>query len=524
MPAKKPKQTKMRGDDRALLHTLRTALREQFGIAAGERVGLGVSGGADSVALLRLFVELREELGIVPCVVHYNHQLRGKASDADEKFVAKLAVQHDLEFFVSRENVAAKAKRERCNLEDAARRARYAYFEQLVNEGRVARVAVAHTADDQAETVLAHMLRGTGLAGLAGIHPQTRSVFRPLLAIRRGELRTYLRSRRQVWREDTTNLDVTRTRARIRRQLLPFLEKKFNPSVVEHLCQLAELAREDNEHLEQEAELRLCAVSTEKEGGISIGVRELVGETGTSSGRGARMNREELRGTRTFAGAERDAPGSAAQPRMAVPRGVAKRMVRQLVMRVKPRSGELNAQHVEAVLHLAQHGHSGKILQLPGGVEVRRERDTLLFRASPSGKRNAAPAVFSLPVKLPPTGETLRLDALSRILALRVIDWPSEGRENINSRAILDGERLQQPIILRNWRPGDAMRPAGHEKRHTLARLLNELGLTRWEKESWPVLTSGGKLAWALRLPVAAEFTIAEGSRRGVVITEESSS
>src|SRR5579883_2957662 len=196
------------------VQSLGVVLRRKFGVTAGERIGLGVSGGADSVALLRLMAELREKLGIVPCVAHFNHQLRGKAADADEKFVAKLAAQHGLEFFVERANVAA-----------------------LVKEGHLKRVAVAHTADDQAETVLAHILRGTGIAGLGGIHPEADCVFRPLLTMRRAGLRAYLRSLRQAWREDRTNKDVTRTRARIRMQLLPMLEKRFNPAVVEHLCQ-----------------------------------------------------------------------------------------------------------------------------------------------------------------------------------------------------------------------------------------------------------------------------------------------
>ena len=502
MPAKKAKQKRMGGENRALEQTLQATLRDQFGVAAGTRIGIGVSGGADSVALLRLFAELRETLGIVPCVVHFNHQLRGQASDADEKFVAKLAVRHGLEFFVTCENIGAKAKRERANLEDAARRARYAYFERLVQEGRVTRIAVAHTADDQAETVLAHILRGTGLAGLGGIHPVAGSVFRPLLAIRRAYLRAYLKAKKQTWREDATNRDVTRTRARIRRQLLPFLEKKFNASAVEHLCQLAELAREDNAHLESHAELRAGALAKENKEGIAIAIRDIALGTKSSGQAGEKVRKHWHEGARAMA----------------------KRLVRQLVRKVKPHAGELGARHVEAVLHLAAHGHSGKALQLPGGVEVRRERDTLLFRAATPATRKTTPSDFSLEVRLPATGEALRLDALSRILALRVIDWPSEGRETSKSGVILDGDRLEQPIVLRHWRPGDAMRPVGHEKRHTLARLLNELGLTRWEKESWPVLTSTGKLAWALGLPAAAEFAVQEGSRRGVVITEESSS
>ena len=502
MPAKKPTKKKGRAKRHELVGTLRVSLRERFGVCAGERIGVAVSGGADSVALLRLLIELREELGVVPCVAHFNHKLRGKASEADEKFVARLAAEHGLEFFVERENVAAKARRERANLEDAARRARYAFFEQLVKEGRVSRVAVAQTADDQAKTVLAHMLRGTGLAGLAGIHPQAGSAFRPLLGIRRAALREYLRGKRQPWREDASNRDETRTRWHIRHKLLPFLEKKFQSSVVEHLCQLEELAREDNAYLEFMAQFRVNAASKEAGAGILIPVREVGGGT-----------KQDLKKSS-------EAEGFSETNACAI----RKRMVREIVKRVKPRAGELGSLHVDAVLHLAKSGDSGKILQLPGGVEVRRERDSLIFRAAVFHNDKAEAATFSLHVNLPASGGELRVDALSRIFHFRVIDWPSEGRETTNTGAVLDRGRLLVPLELRNWRPGDAMRPKGHQNRHTVARLLNELGVIRWEKESWPVLTSAGRLAWLLGLPVADEFAVAEGSRAAVVITEESSS
>src|SRR5258708_16315352 len=131
----------MKSKHSKLAQQLRTKLEKEESVRAGERIGVAVSGGADSVALLRLFVELREMLGVVVCVAHFNHKLRGKASDADEQFVARLAAHHELEFFVGRDNIAAKAKRERANLEDAARRARYGIFEQLVKDGRASRVA-----------------------------------------------------------------------------------------------------------------------------------------------------------------------------------------------------------------------------------------------------------------------------------------------------------------------------------------------------------------------------------------------
>src|SRR5260370_9484221 len=137
----------------------------------GDRVGVAVSGGADSVALLLLLVELREKLGIVLSVVHFNHKLRGKASDEDEKFVAKVAAKHGLEFHSASVDVAKKAKEERANLEDAARRARYGYFRSLTESGVCGPIAVAHPAHDQSQPRLAPLLRGARLAGLGGNQP-----------------------------------------------------------------------------------------------------------------------------------------------------------------------------------------------------------------------------------------------------------------------------------------------------------------------------------------------------------------
>jgi len=166
----------------------------------GLRIGAGVSGGADSVALLTLLTRLRAELGVVVSAVHFNHKLRGKASDTDEKFVAALAEKLGVALHVGRADVAGKAAREKTNLEDAGRRARYGFFKRLTEQGVVEVVATAHTMDDQAETVLAHILRGTGIAGLAGIHPVAEHVVRPLMTCQREELLKFLRAQKRSLR------------------------------------------------------------------------------------------------------------------------------------------------------------------------------------------------------------------------------------------------------------------------------------------------------------------------------------
>jgi len=474
-------------------------LRAYHFVRPGQRVGVAVSGGADSVGLLLLLLELREELGIVLSIAHFNHKLRGRASDADERFVAKLAAKHGLPFFVEHEDIAGKAERERANLEDVARRARYAFFERLVQSGELDKVAVAHTADDQAETVLAHIFRGTGLAGLAGIYPQAGPVFRPLLKMRRRELRVYLRARGQAWREDPTNRDRKRTRARIRWRLMPLLEKEFQPAVVEHLCQLAERAREDDAWLESSAELRVFLSAKEEKGEWRISNADLIAPR-----------------------AERTEPKDGEQlwsQRSA--EAMSKRMIRLLAKKAKPRSGQLSAMHVDAVLQLAQQADSGKCLHLPGGVEVRRERDALCFRPMNENQTNG-PAVegYTYPVDLGPGVTEVRLAKLSCALRFTVIDWSAEGRETKVTGAVFDRDALRVPLVVRNWRPGDAVQLLGHQKRHKLSRLLNEAGVSRWEKGSWPVLECGGRIAWVRGLPVAAEFAVRKCTREGVVITE----
>ena len=471
---------------------------------AGDRVGVAVSGGADSVALLLLLLELRERLGIVLSVVHFNHKLRGKASDADEKFVARLATKYGLELHSASLDVAKKAKKERANLEDAARRARYDYFRSLAESGACTRVAVAHTADDQAETVLAHILRGTGLAGLGGIHSTAGPVVRPLLAIRRSELRAYLREKKQIWREDRTNRDVTRMRARIRSKLLPLLAKQFHPAIVEHLGTLAHLAREDEATLQHHAEMRVLALAKETHGSVRIPARDIAWPKSASRSLQETNKENDLIAIRST--------------------GIRKRMIRHIIENIKPRAGQLGANHVEAVLELARSGQSGTSLSLPGGVEVRRERDTLVFRATGSangGSARHAALEYTYNIDLAGGSQNLQVPELGRVFRLRVIDWPPQRGETNSGEKVLDCDRLRSPLVLRNWRPGDRLRPFGHQNAHKLKRLLNEKRISRWERDGWPVLTSGGVLVWARGFPVAADFAGNERTRKGIVIAEE---
>jgi tRNA(Ile)-lysidine synthase len=198
-------------------------------------------------------------------------------------------------------------------------------------------------------------------------------------------------------------------------------------------------------------------------------------------------------------------------------------MVRDIVASIKPHSGQLGANHVEAVLELARSGQTGSRLALPGGVEVRKERGALVFQpmqncaqSSPESQKQ-----FEYKIDLARGGAEINLVELGCVFRLRVIDWPRNRGETRGSGTVLDRDRLRFPLVLRNWRPGDRMRPQGHRQAHKLKRLLNEKRVNRWERDGWPVLTSDGELVWARGFAVAAEFAANERTRAGIVIAEE---
>jgi tRNA(Ile)-lysidine synthase len=232
---------------------LRTIRRHHM-LPHGGRVVVALSGGADSVALLVLLLELQQrgEL-VVAGAAHLNHQLRGDAADEDERFCVDLAKSLDVPIVCGREDVRAKARDERRSIEDAARTARYAFLAEAAQQLDAVAVAVAHSLDDQAETFLLRLIRGSGSRGLGGIRPTAGLVIRPLLDIRRLDLREYLAARGAAFREDVTNADVSIPRNRVRHELLPYLEREFSPGISAVLAREATSAREDEEKLQAEA-------------------------------------------------------------------------------------------------------------------------------------------------------------------------------------------------------------------------------------------------------------------------------
>jgi tRNA(Ile)-lysidine synthase len=474
------------------------AIRDHRMIVPGERVGVAVSGGADSVALLRLFEELRADLGVSLCVVHLNHGLRGAAANDDEAFVAGLAQRLEVPFFASREDVAALARRHHWNLEDAGRRARYGFFEQLVRDGRCTKIAVAHTADDQAETLLARIIRGTGSRGLVGIHAVRGIVIRPLLGVRRKALREYLRARGQVWREDASNHDTTRLRARVRHQLLPMIERDFAPAIVERLTNLAEVHSGEEEFWNALVDERLATLRGESAGAIAIGIEQLLAPL------------PQLAAKR--------------EPSLALSR----RMILALLRAAAGGESEFDATHVQQVLHLATKSQSGRRIELPHGVQVVRSFDRLDFisrgvtDAADGRSAQSRQRPYEYVVALPDSGAAaIEVPELRARFYLKAIDWPSPPRDTKQETDALDADRLTPPIVLRNWRPGDACHLPGKRGAQKLKQMFAEGRISLSDRKNWPVLTSTGRVAWVRGWPPASDFSAGKDTRRGILVRLE---
>jgi tRNA(Ile)-lysidine synthase len=460
-------------------------IRKQESIRAGDRVAVAVSGGADSVALLCLLLELRAELGIVLSVAHVNHKLRGEESDEDERFVAMLAQQHGLELHACDAPIGGRHNSEtHSGIEAAARELRYGFFRQLAREGRASKMATAHTLDDQAETVVLRIFRGTGIRGLSGIHP--RIVFeekgrafgelvRPLLGFRRAALQEFLRKRGQSWREDSSNRDIAFLRNRVRHRLLPMIGEEFGEAAIEHMAELAEIARAEEEHW-----------------GCGHPEVNVQGDRGGETRLAASLPIRSL---------------------LSLPVAARRRLMRGWLEANVP-DLSISFRLIEEALELAGES-SGKRFALPGGRMLRRGRQELVLELDPLGGHGAG-ADYEYALAVPGAVEVPELGACveARVVDASEVPEPERGQ-------LLDLERMPRGVLIRNWRAGDRYWPAHTAAAKKVKELLSDRHATGAQKKLWPVAVAEGcGLVWMRGFAVPATFRAPAGATQAIWIRE----
>jgi tRNA(Ile)-lysidine synthase len=412
-------------------------------------------------------IELTSSYDLHLSVLHIDHQLRGAESDQDAAFVRELAERLNLPFHTHRAEISKDD-----NLEQAARNARYSLLREFIARGIADRIALGHTRSDQAETVLFRFLRGSGTAGLAGIRPVTTDGFvRPLIAISREDVERYLRERGIAWREDSTNADPSFARNRIRHLLLPELTREWNPALPQTLAQTAEWALGEEEYWAAEMDRLTAACLILREPVVLFPVSALNG----------------------------------------LSLAAARRLVRRAVEIAKGDLRAIGFPHIEHIRALAAApGGSGR-LQVPG-VDVFRSFEWI--RLAPPGMDTLANRNFRVPltapgaIQLPPSGISMSLE---------LIDPEYVYNNGVNC---LDWQRLNGPLQLRNWRPGDQYKRVGHAGEEKIKTLFQDARIPLWERRNWPVITLGDVIVWARNFGPASDFAATAESRKILLIRE----
>lgn len=439
-----------------MLDHVQCALERHAMVKRGELLLVAVSGGADSVALLHALWHLRKQLGLRLAVTHLNHGIRGMAADADAAFVRRLARRLKLPLVEERADVPQQARVDGISLEMAARAARYAFFQRTATKLGAAAMAVAHNADDQVETILLRIARGTGPDGLAGMNPVSQrdglKIVRPLLGVTRADIVDYLKHSRLRWREDASNRDLHHLRNRVRHEILPLLERRLNPQIRTALLRLADVMRDENDDNDLVAQAMVVS-------GL-LSVKQLL----------------------TFG------------------RAMRRRIIRLWLFAGQVEADRVTFDAVESILTLLADQYGTKFLDLGGGWKVVRRYNELMLERSP----DAAAPLWKLDIKQ------------RRGILKEKPTSPGHlpACATINARAVGGS-----PLLVRAARPGDRMAPLGMEGTKKLQDIFTDAKVPRDRRAQIPVVECRGQIVWLPGYRVARGWEVPNPQSRSLRLT-----
>lgn len=436
------------------------------------RIGVALSGGGDSVFLLYAL----HELGLASVVLHVNHGFRGAESDRDEAFVRVLSHHFDLPCHVFVGPVMDG------NTEQEARRLRYQFFREHIDAGHCHAIATGHTLDDQAETVLYRFLRGSGTAGLSGIRPVHSEedcrylILRPLIELRRDEIRDWLAARNIAWREDSTNANHEFVRNRIRNRHLPELTESINPALPRLLASTASWAQAEEDYWDGELDRLAPVYLKHRAEAVLIPVKPLLG----------------------------------------LPLAVQRRLLRRAMCLVRGSLRSIDFAHVEGTRALLATSEGSGRIQLPD-LDIYRSFDWL--RIAPLGYDSRLPRDFELQMTIPG-----RAELPERRLTIEIESISGAGVYNGEMNGALDRDRCPDSLLLRNWRPGDYFHRPGHAAPEKVKSLFQEFRIPLWDRRNWPVIEicgeTPGSIVWTRRFGAASGFAAGPETRNAVFIRE----
>ncbi len=476
----------------SLLDLVRQTIRDHDLAGPATRVVVALSGGSDSMALAHLLRELAAagELQVAG-LAHFNHQLR-PAADAEERFVRDQALALGWPLLADGEDVASRARRERRSIEDAARTARHAFFERARAHFAADAIALGHTRDDQAETFLLRLLRGAGPRGLAAMHPRRGALIRPLLACRRSALQAYLAERRVAFVEDESNCDTTIPRNRVRAELLPLLERRFNPAIVDILADEADMTRDIWRWMETAADALTRGMDAPSEH--------------TAGAESQRLDIEALDGAPA---AVRRFAVWRAMTAMSGGRPVAFEHVAAVLRLMHEKEGGVDApgQRVQRV---------GRWLVLTGrppGTVGRGNRADAANRTNPANSAN----LLSYPLSIP--GEVAWAHGACVLSAELSTDVTSRAVVSNGSVVVVRRDRCGGGLTVRNRRPGDRFSPIGLGGRKKLQDFFVDRKIARQNRDSVPlVVDETDRIVWVAGYALDESFRVTDPAQAVVIL------
>ena len=428
-----------------MVERVRKTIEEYSMLSPGEKVVVGVSGGADSIALLHILNGLKD-LNLELTAAHLNHGIRGEEAKRDEAFVERAVRRLNIPLELKKVDTIAFKEDRKISLEDAARKLRYEFFNEVREKLDASKVATAHTQDDQAETVLMRLLRGSGLRGLSGIPPTSRGyLIRPLLFVSRSEIEEYLKSKGMEWVEDSSNVSGDFLRNRVRHELIPVL-RDFNPKLTETLARTAEVLRADEEFISREAEKLFKEIFGKNHSG------EYMGD----------LNKYKA---------------SVKSLRLSC--------LRLSIERVSESLNAVSYAHVTAADEFLLSDSASGEVEFPGGSVIAKGYDRFLVT-----KKSFLAHEFSYLIESP--GKSCFPDFQVEIESVRP-DCPETGDE---STVYFSADSIEFPIRVRSFKPGDRFMPLGMNNYKKVQDYFTDVKLPRFLRNRVPVFISKGEIFW----------------------------
>lgn len=467
-------------------------------ITKGDKVLIALSGGPDSVAMVHILYSLQNKLGFSCYAAHVNHCLRGEEADKDEVYASELCQRLNIPFYSKRIDIKALAKERGISHEMAGREARYEFFNNLRVKLNLDKIALAHNANDQAETILMRIMRGTGLEGLGGIQAvREGGIIRPILSITREEIEEYCSTNSLEPRVDKTNLQEIYTRNKIRLKLIPYMRENFNEEIISALWRLGEIVEADNEYIRGEVEKKYKELSREEGGRVFLSPETF------------KLHISLLR-----------------------------RLIKKACGSVKGNELNINKQHIDAIIELQRLG-TGKAITLPEGIRAINEYGEIYFTRLEDKHRDNHNRKDKKGDKSQSCNELIlkREDIINNLqstelyyysqrfdvaLILKLIEKQSSvNPKSSRNMKYFDYDKINGDINLRSRREGDKFNPLGMKGSKKLKDIFIDLKIPREKREDLPLLCFGEDIAWIVGYKISDKYKVDENTKRILQINIE---